>query len=180
MTSIKIFLSCAAALSTAMAGAAGTPSVVEARLVLSTNAVHPGSHVKAAVIARISPGYHINEHHPSLDYLIPSELKLEPPSGITVEKTVYPPGEISKFAFSDTPLSVYQGTILVGALLKVAPSVHTGNVTLKGKFSYQACNDQACFPPVTLTVSLAVPVVSRNVPLERVNGEIFGKIHLSR
>jgi len=178
MTSIKILLSGAVALWTVGSGPAGTPSVVEARLVLATNAVHRGSEVKAAVIAKISPGYHINEHFPSLDYLIPSELKIEPPPGITVEKTVYPPGQLEKFAFSDTRLSVYEGTIWVGTLLKVAPSVHTGKLTMKGKFSYQACHDQACLQSMSVTVMVTIPVVGHNVPLERINGEIFSKLHL--
>lgn len=156
----------------------GPPPVVEARMVLATKGVHPGSLAKVAVIAKISSGYHVNEHHPSLDYLIPSELKLDPPAGITVERAVYPPGRLEKFAFSDTSLSVYEGTVVVGALLKVAPSVRHGTLTLAGKFSYQACDDQACLPPTSVPVSVALQIVGRKVPLEPIHSEIFSKLHL--
>ena len=152
------------------------PPVVDAHALLSTDAAHPGSTVKAAVEAHIASGYHINDHHPSLDYLIPTELKLEPTKQVEIEKVVYPKGEAKKFAFADAPLSVYEGALVVGAKLKVAPTVPPGSYALKGKLTYQACNDHACLPPASVPVTLALKVVDRSVPLKRVNADVFGKI----
>src|SRR5579863_10445217 len=90
------------------------PPVVETRTVLATDAGHSGSTVEAAVEAEIASGYHINDHHPSLDYLIPTELKLDPSKQVSVEKVVSPKGEPQKFAFADEPLSVYEGNLVVG------------------------------------------------------------------
>jgi hypothetical protein len=151
---------------------AGAP-VVDARMVLATDAVHPGSAAKAAVVAQIAPGYHINDHKPSLDYLIPTELKLEPGKQVEVTKIDYPKGELLKLAFSDTPLSVYQGKIAVVATLKVAPATAPGSYSVKGKFAYQACNDHACLPPTSVPVMLSVKVVGRDVPVKRVNADVF-------
>jgi len=53
------------------------PQVVKARMVLATSAAHPGAPAKAAVVAEIAPGYHINDHKPTLDYLIPTEVTFE-------------------------------------------------------------------------------------------------------
>ena len=50
--------------------------VVEVRAVLETEGAHPGSTLKAAAVAQIAPGYHINNHKPTLGYLIPTEWKL--------------------------------------------------------------------------------------------------------
>ncbi|MGH9396561.1 MAG: hypothetical protein ACRD18_06895 [Terriglobia bacterium] len=100
--------------------AQSAPPVVKASLVLSTDGVHPGAATRAAVVAQITPGFHINDHHPSLDYLIPTVLKLEPGKIFSVEKVSYPHGKTEKFVFSDTGLSVYEGQIVIGALLKVA------------------------------------------------------------
>jgi thioredoxin:protein disulfide reductase len=147
--------------------------VVGARMVLATDAVHPGSPAQAAVVAQIAAGYHINDHKPSLDYLIPTELKLEPDKPVEVTKIDYPKGELVKLAFSDSPLSVYQGKIVVGATLKIAPATAPGSYTVKGKFAYQACNDHACFPPTSVPVTLAVKVVGRQVPLKAVNTDVF-------
>src|SRR5260370_20220723 len=149
--------------------AQGAAPVVTARTVLGSDAAHAGSSVKAAVVAEIPPGYHINERKPTLDYLIPTELKLEPTKELVPEKSVYPKGELKKFAFADTALSVYEGKFVVGTVLKVEPHVAPGTYNIRGKLSYQACNDRACFPPKSVPVSLAVKVVPRGVPLRRVN-----------
>jgi thioredoxin:protein disulfide reductase len=147
--------------------------VVEARMVLATDAVHPGSPAQAAVVAQIAAGYHINDHKPSLDYLIPTELKLEPAKPVEVTKIDYPKGELVKLEFSDTPLSVYQGKIVVGTTLKVAPTAAPGSYTVNGKFAYQACNDHACLPPTSVPVTLRVKVVGRQVPVKAVNTDVF-------
>ncbi len=153
-------------------------SVVEARLVLASDAAHPNSEVKAAVVAQVASGYHINDHHPSLDYLIPTELKLESGEGISVEKIVYPKGTPQKFAFSDTALSVYEGTVVVSALLKVARSVRAGSYMIRGKFTYQACNDHACLPPASVPLALTLKVVRPRVPLKHANTDVFDRIKL--
>jgi thiol:disulfide interchange protein DsbD len=152
------------------------PAVVEARMVLATDGVRAGSTAKAAVVAEISPGFHINDNKPTLDYLIPTELKLDPVKEVTVTKVVYPKGELKSFAFSDSKLSVYEGTLDVGALLAVSRSAKPGTYTLKGKLAYQACNDHACLPPTGVPVTLAVKVVPRGASLKSVNADVFARI----
>ncbi len=162
-----------------MAGSvpAQRPAVVEARMLLATDAAHAGSTAKAAVAAEISPGYHINDNKPTLDYLIPTELKLEPIKEVTVTKVVYPKGELKSFAFSDSKLSVYEGTLEVGALLAISRTARPGTYTLRGKFAYQACNDHACLPPTGVPVTLAVKVVPRGTSLKSVNADVFDRIN---
>ena len=145
-------------------------------MVLATDAAHVGSPVMAAVVARIAPGYHINDYRPTLEYLIPTELNLEASKQASVENVVYPKGIAKKFAFSDVPLSVYEGTVVVGARLKIARAVPPGTYTIKGKFSYQACNDHACLPPASIPLTLTVKVVNRRVPLKHVNTDVFAKL----
>ncbi len=154
----------------------GSRAVVEAHVVLATEGAYPGSVVRSAAVAKISPGYHINDHTPTLNYLIPTELKLDDTKQVSVEKIVYPKGDLRKFAFSDTALSVYEATVLVGAILKIARRVPPGTYSLHGKFAYQACNDHACLPPASVPLELSVKVVSRSVPLKRVNGDVFTRI----
>jgi len=149
--------------------------VVKAHMVLSTSAVHPGASAKAAVVAEIASGYHVNDHKPTLDYLIPTEVAFEPNKDISADKVDYPKGQMVKFTFADESLSVYEGTVAVGVLLKVA-HVAAGDYTLKGKLHYQACNDHACFPPASVPLELSVKVVGASVPLKSENGEVFSKI----
>src|SRR5207245_7601947 len=125
---------------------------------------HAGSTLRAAVVARITPGYHINDHKPSHEYLIPTELKMESGPQVAIQDITYPPGQAVKFEFDDAKLSVYQGTLVVHAALKIAPTTPPGNYTLKGKLAYQACNDHACFPPTSVPVELEVKVVKPGAP----------------
>ena len=158
-------------------GAGGNPrQVVTARAVLSTDAAHPASSAKAVVVAEIAEGFHINDQKPTLDYLIPAELEFAAGDGVNVANVVYPRGEAKKFAFSKSPLSVYEGALKVGVLLKIAPKARPGTRTLKGELKYQACNDHACLPPTSAPVTLAVKVVPRGTALKRINTELFDSV----
>jgi DsbC/DsbD-like thiol-disulfide interchange protein len=156
--------------------AGGPPAVVSARTVLATNAAHAGRTEKLAVVAHIEPGYHINDHKPSLDYLIPTKVKFDDSPAIKVEKVVYPRGAPKKFAFLDSPISVYEGEIRLGAILLVNHSAKPGTYALQGKLTYQACNDHACLPPSSVPLEASVRVVSSSVPLKPANSEIFKTI----
>ncbi|HEV2351304.1 MAG TPA: protein-disulfide reductase DsbD domain-containing protein [Terriglobia bacterium] len=173
----RLFWGCSlVCLAASVMAADKTPPVVTASAVLATDAAHPGSIVQAALVARITPGYHINAHQPSHEYLIPSELKINPNPQVTVQDIQYPPGMAIKFEFDDAKLSVYEGTLVVRAELKIARGTKPGEYTLKGKFAYQACNDRACFPPTSVPVELAVKVVRPNVAVKQVHGDLFKRV----
>ena len=155
----------------------GPTTVVSVRTALATDAVHPGHPARLAVLARIEPGYHINDHKPSLDYLIPTRLAFDSNPVLKVEKVVYPRGKSLKFDFLDSPISVYEGEIRVGSMLKVSPSARPGAYTLRGKFMYQACNDHSCLPPVSVPFETSIRVAPSSVPLKPANTEIFRTIH---
>lgn len=157
--------------------AAGPPTVVSARTVLATDAVHPGQTAKLAVLARIEPGYHINDHKPSLDYLIPTRVAFDSNPVLKVEKTVYPRGKSVKFDFLDSPISVYEGEVHVGSMVKVSASARPGAYKLRGKFMYQACNDHACLPPTSVPFETSIRVAPSSVPLKPANSEVFKSIH---
>ena len=175
----RILLSCLL-FSWAALCAAGqkAPPVVSAQSVMATDAAHAGATARAAVVAQIAPGYHINDHKPTLEYLIPSQLKLEAIPEITVQDIDYPHGTPVKFEFEDKPLSVYQGTVVIQAVLKIPRTTQPGVYTLQGKFAYQACNDHACFPPTSAPVELSVKVVPANVAVKHINQEIFKSIKI--
>ena len=149
------------------------PPQVQAHIALATDAVHAGSQVKMVVVAEIPAGFHINDHKPTLEYLIPTEVKVTAASPLSVKGVFYPRGEPRKFTFEDTPLSVYAGSVVIGALLEVPSSAAPGEYGLQGKISYQACNDQACFPPSSVPVTLKVKVVGEKVRLKPVNQDVF-------
>jgi len=163
-------------MATSLGWAQNNNAVGEAHAVMATDAGHADSPLKLAVLAQVAAGYHINAHKPSLDYLIPTELKVDPSDQFTVKNVVYPQGTLKRFAFSDVPLSVYEGRVVVGMVLQVGKAVPAGTYTLKAKFAYQACNDHACLPPTSVPITLTIKIVPRSVPLKPIESDVFQRI----
>lgn len=158
-------------------GYGAAPQVVSARALLATDAVHPGQAAKMAVVAQIQPGYHINSHNPTLDYLIPTRITFNDSLSFSAEKVVYPHGTSKKFSFMNVPISVYEGEIHLGAILGVSASTQPGFYTWPGKFMYQACNDHACLPPTSVLFEVSIQVVAPTVRLKPANTKIFKTIN---
>ena len=111
----------------------------------------------AVVRVQIQKGFHVNANPPSLRYLIPTELQLSPAAGVSVGAITYPDPLTKTFSFSpDAPLKVYEGEAIVKASLKADASAESGKHNLSAKLRVQACDDQVCYPPGT--IDLTVPV----------------------
>ena len=181
-----VFLTCIFVCLAAAVASAQTPGqTVKAKVTMASQVARPEvvyvytkanakkrvtkSVVRATVVVEVLPGYHINDHHPSFDYLIPTEVKLEPSKQATVKEITYPKGEPRKFAFSDAPLSVYEGTIRVDVALEVEPKTVPGNYEVKGQLGYQACNDHACLPPASAPLLFSFKVARRVTSIRRSN-----------
>ena len=131
----------------------GVSPAKKAHLTMLTDGVEvkPGTEQTVELRFRVDEGYHINSHAPMDDLLIPTALKFAP-GAVKVVSTVYPQGEIIKLTGNGEGLDVYQGEFKVQVKL-VAPR---GFSTMTGTVKYQACDNEACFPPKTLAVKLAV------------------------
>ncbi len=101
-----------------------------------------------AVHARLAAGWHTNSHKPSDDYLIPTEVKLQPAEGVRFGEPRYPEGKSEKFAFSDKPLSVYTDEFVIEVPAEWAASGPAP--VLSGSVEFQACNDTQCLAPVSV------------------------------
>ncbi|HUR36774.1 MAG TPA: protein-disulfide reductase DsbD N-terminal domain-containing protein [Terriglobales bacterium] len=121
--------------------------------------VAKGKPVSATIRFRVNKGFHVNSNKPSSDLLIPTEIKFEPQAGILIGKIAYPAGEEFELSFSPKQkLSVYQGNVAVTVPLSAAKRTKPGIYALRGSLSYQACNDNACFPPKTAPFELNIQV----------------------
>ena len=109
---------------------------------------------------RVTRGFHINSNTPKSEFLIPTALKMDPPTDIVLGKTVYPAGEDLSFPFSpEEKLSVYSGDFTVKVTVHPLRSVVPGKYVMRGGLRYQACDNAQCFPPKTLPVSFEIRVV---------------------
>jgi uncharacterized protein YyaL (SSP411 family) len=102
----------------------------------------------------ILDGFHINAHDPidSEVPLIPTTLSVDAP-GATIE---YPPGEEQGFGFAERPIRVYSGKVTIVARFSPPPKPES---TLRFSLMYQACDQSACFPPVSKQFEIEVPSI---------------------
>ena len=122
-------------------------------------AVTKAKPAKATLRFRVNPGFHVNSNKPLSDLLIPTEIKFEAQPAIVVGKIEYPAGEELALLFSPKQkLRVYQGDVAVTIPLSAAKVAKRGNYKLKGSLGYQACNDNACFPPKSAPFELSVTI----------------------
>jgi Disulphide bond corrector protein DsbC len=149
-------------------------AVVKPRTFASLDPVPRGKEFQAAVVVEIARGYHINSHHPSDAYLIPTALTPQLPPGFELVDTIYPDGHLQKFSFSpDKPLDVYSGSVTVKLKLLAQPSAPLGAIAIPMTLRYQACNDSTCLPPVKLPVEAQVVVGAADAKGRAVHPEIF-------
>ena len=118
----------------------------------------PGESGEMLVLIQITTGYHVNANPPSQPYLKPTELELKPSDGISVEFITYPDPLLRTFAFSDTPLKVYEGDTQLKVRLKADKKVAPGKHDLTAKLRVQACDEKVCYAPGVLDVVLPVNI----------------------
>src|SRR5215470_15416488 len=135
--------------------------VVKSEAYTSFEPVARGKEFQIAVVLKIRDGFHINARKPTLEYLIPTDLKIEVPAGYKASDVTYPDGTLKSFAFSQNEkLNVYTGTVILH--LKVTPPADAplGAQHIPLKLRYQACNDSVCLPPVRQDVDAAFTVAA--------------------
>ncbi len=146
---------------------------------LSFEKVHPKSELKAAIKVDISGEWHINSNKPNEDFLIPTVLEITSDLNIEVGSIQYPSAKNLNFSFSDNPVSVFDGDILIGAKLLIPADAEEGKYNIIFTLNYQACNDVSCLPPNIIKDTLEVEVVNLQTQIVEVNSEIFSQLDLA-
>lgn len=170
------FLCCVALLAgTAGAQSGKSPSVSMAPVPLVTAKRTQQTIVRLDF--RVASGFHINSNAPKSEFLIPTALKMDPPTDIVLGKIQYPEGQDVSFPFSpDEKLSVYSGDFAISVAVHPLKSVMPGKYVMHGALRYQACDNAQCFPPKTLPVSFDVKVV-KEPPAHHANPAQSPHIH---
>ena len=100
---------------------------------------------------QVVDGFHVNSHTPKSELLIPTQILLQPATGVKAEAVEYPAGTSYSFSFDPSEkLDVYSGAFTV----KLPVVAEAGTHTVDGTLRYQACDHAACYPPKSLPVQL--------------------------
>ncbi|HVS14688.1 MAG TPA: thioredoxin family protein [Thermoanaerobaculia bacterium] len=134
---------------------------------LDRTAYTPGETARAAAEVTIEPGWHIQSHQPTFDYLIPTVLHLEVPAGWRVGELRYPPDQMWMAGFAEEELAVYEGTVSIVASLGVPADTPLGTeIDLVGTLTYQACDDKVCLRPAEATAVIRLTVAEGGEPID--------------
>ena len=145
----------------------------------SFDKVYPGSEFKLALEVNVEEGWHINSHKPYDEYLIPTSLTIIENSNFKLKKVAYPEPHDFKLSFSESPLSVWEGTVYKGALIEVDSNLTPGIYPLVVELEYQACNDISCQAPTAVTDTINIEVADKSTPMNSINEKIFKEIDIS-
>jgi len=156
-----------------IAGLRSSATKVRLSAELSTAKIPAGSTFKAAVVVSIDEGWHINSNRPTYDYLIGTNLHLQPKEGIILTDVQYPEGKDLKFAFADNPLNVYENTVTIFLSFKVSEKFPRTSDTLVALLTVQACDNQVCLAPSTIPVLLPIDVVAADEAPVPINDDLF-------
>ncbi len=132
-------------------------------VILERVAYAPGSTINGIVVMQVDKPYHVNANPASEDYLIPTELRIEAGRGYKVGKIEYPKPKEKAFAFSEgKPIKIYEGRVPIRFQIALDKAASKGTLTLKATLRYQACDDNACYPPRTAPIEIKIPVADKD------------------
>lgn len=123
--------------------------------------VSPGRSTPVQFIFHVQDPYHINSSQPLTEELIPTQLHFSLPGEVAIGKLQYPAGKLMSFPFDpSTKLSVYSGDFVVKGVVIAPGQASSGTYTIHGELKYQACDNNACYPPKKLPFTFNVKVGS--------------------
>ncbi|MBU2445350.1 MAG: thiol:disulfide interchange protein, partial [Bacteroidetes bacterium] len=137
-----------------------------------------GTELKVALIVNINTEWHINSDKPNDEYLIPTKMSIKSENDFTLRKVIYPKPHDIDLAFSEQPVSVFEGESKFFGLVQVPKELAVGNYDFEIILEYQACNDLSCLPPKRVKVPFKFEVVDANTPIMQINSELFEGIDL--
>jgi hypothetical protein len=156
-----------------------TPSgkdVVAPEAFVSFDPVARGKSFQLAVVMKIRPGFHVNAREVSADYLIPTDLRAEVPAGFKVGEIVYPKGTLQTFTFSkDKQLNVYTNSVVIRVPMTALPNAPVGVQRVPLKLHYQACSNEICLPPVTLSLEASINITDKPDAARPAHSDIFSR-----
>ncbi len=152
----------------------GSTEKVDVETFLSVEAVPAGESFKAAVVLDIAETWHVNAHIPTLDYLIGTQVTMDPKDGFIIADIRYPEPDEYEFAFAGgEALLVYSGKVPVYLDIRASSNLQPGTYEMTGSARVQACDDMNCLAPSNLPVSILIDVVEKDSEIRAVNQDVF-------
>ncbi|MFZ9692034.1 MAG: cytochrome c biogenesis protein CcdA [Phycisphaerales bacterium] len=168
--------------------------VVEARVVAASASVRPGGDLPVAIELSIDLGWHLwtnegNSLEDAVDFdgAIRTAIAVTAPAGVEVHPGFmqWPEPHLIGADLGEGPQSyaVFEGKTVVYLPVTIAADAKGGSVDLAITIDFQACDDQSCLAPATLSLSLPVSIAAdassageANALFANFDPTVFGRI----
>lgn len=142
--------------------------IVKIKLENGQKKVQRNSQLKIAVKVSVENGWHINSDKPHEDFLIPTKV-VSTDKRFPLATTGFPKAEDITLGFSDKPVSVFEGDIVINLLINIDKELSPGSYKIPIKVEYQSCNNQTCMPPTSVSDSFEITVTDETAATTQVN-----------
>ncbi len=119
--------------------------------------VKRGGSARGKVILSIPPELHVNSHRPSDEFFIPTTLRFNH-STFKISRISYPKATLRNFAFSEKPVSVYEGEVVIIFSFFVPADFRGNRIKIAAQLQFQPCSREVCFPPKKVKVMLSAKI----------------------
>lgn len=147
--------------------------LVKANAYLSVDKLPAGKKCKVAIVLTIEDGWHINQNPSSPDFLVPTTFSIKSAQNIKLTDIKYPAGHKFVVAGFDEPLLVYEKQAIIRGTLEIPASAAGKEEALELNIKYQACNDQTCIRPTTVSLKGKFKVAASGEAVRQVNQKWF-------
>ena len=135
-----------------------------------------GGSVRAALQVRLPKELHVQSNKPRDPSLIPTELSVDAPTGISVGEVVFPPAIDFPQAGQPEPLAVFGSEFAIGVRFDVRPGAPQGAIEIPARLRYQACDENLCYAPATATLRWTLNVIPAGAPAKTYSSPVFSEI----
>jgi thiol:disulfide interchange protein DsbD len=149
--------------------------IIQLKPYYETDRIPSGSDFRLAIEMRVLSGWHINSNHPSNEFAIPTEVKINPPEGIVISEIVFPPHRVVELQSIGGKTEIFDGTSYIIIKGHVDNRVKPDRYELPARFVYQGCSDTICLPPAEKVVPFVLDIVPMGTPVQRLNSHIFSQ-----
>ena len=143
---------------------------------LEADAAHAGDTLRGALTVSLPERFHVQSNKPRDTDLIPTELTVDTPMGVTVKEVVFPAPIDLKQVGVNQPLAVFERTFSIGVQLALASTVPVGTLEVPVRLRYQACDDTTCFAPTTASATWTVKVVPAGAAVHPTHRDVIDRI----
>jgi hypothetical protein len=141
--------------------------------IASQEPVRPGDDVALAVLADITPGYHLygpEEKRPNR-----TEIEFLESEGFEWGTPEFPP-VIKRDLSGLGEYDLYEGEIAIILPVEIDGLVtERPNISARIRLKYQVCTDRACSPPELVEMGVRIPVAEAGQPVQKLYTDIFQK-----